>query len=262
MNSDKILKAAMYAGEIMLTSGAETWRVEDTMKRILKSYELKNAETFVTTTGIMASVEKSEEEGSGLTAQVKRIKNRTTHLGKIALINNLSRRIVENKISPDLLHDELCKIDAHVPYPTMVRVFAASISCGCFAYMFGGDVWSSLSSVGVGGCSYFLLLYLGRKNVASILTNLICAALLTLLTLIFTNLNFHGFEYMDKVIIGAIMPLVPGIALTNAIRDILEGDFLSGTGRITDALLVAVAIAAGVGSTLSIWVLLFGGYVL
>ena len=52
---------------------------------------------------------------------------------------------------------------------------------------------------------------------------------------------------MDVVIISSIMPLVPGVAITNAVRDTLQGDYLSGMARILEVFLKAAAIALGVG---------------
>lgn len=67
---------------------------------------------------------------------------------------------------------------------------------------------------------------------------------------------------MEGMIIGSIMPLVPGVAFVNAIRDIADSDFLSGTVRMIDAILVFVYIAIGVGFTLSVYNNMIGGLVL
>ena len=94
---------------------------------------------------------------------------------------------------------------------------------------------------------------------SKIIVNIVGGALITILALIAINLPFlHGLK-MDGMIVGAIMPLVPGIPFTNAIRDIADSDFLSGTVRMIDALLVFVYIAIGVGTTLSIYNNMFGG---
>jgi len=75
-------------------------------------------------------------------------------------------------------------------------------------------------------------------------------------------LNLGLGNNINSIIIGTIMPLVPGISLTNAIRDILEGDFLSGSARILDAILIAVAIATGVGTVMNLWYGAFGGVII
>ena len=64
---------------------------------------------------------------------------------------------------------------------------------------------------------------------------------------------------MDIVIVSAIMPIVPGVAITNAIRDTLQGDYLSGCARILEAFLKAASIALGVGLGMSLFDMLIGG---
>jgi uncharacterized membrane protein YjjP (DUF1212 family) len=41
------------------------------------------------------------------------------------------------------------------------------------------------------------------------------------------------------------MTLVPGVAITNAMRDVIAGDLLAGTMKGVEALLIALALAAG-----------------
>ena len=52
---------------------------------------------------------------------------------------------------------------------------------------------------------------------------------------------------MDTVIVSSLMPLVPGVAITNAVRDTLQGDYISGSARMLEAFLKAASIALGVG---------------
>ena len=54
-------------------------------------------------------------------------------------------------------------------------------------------------------------------------------------------------ENLNFMMIGTIMPLVPGVAFTNSIRDVADGDYISGSVRMLDALLVFFCIAIGVG---------------
>jgi uncharacterized membrane protein YjjP (DUF1212 family) len=67
---------------------------------------------------------------------------------------------------------------------------------------------------------------------------------------------------MDKIVIGAIMPLVPGITFTTSIRDFHNGDYLSGTIHLIDALLTAICIAVGICLPLMIYTYLGGGALL
>lgn len=66
-------------------------------------------------------------------------------------------------------------------------------------------------------------------------------------------------HHLDKVIIGSIIPLVPGVNFTNAIRDIADQDYIAGSVRMLDALLVTFCIALGVGLIITGYHQLAGG---
>ena len=144
MEYGALMEMAVRAGEIMLASGAEVYRVEDTIHRILKHSGIARADVFVVTTGIVATI--ADASLPPLTL-VKRVENRATNLNRIYQVNNVSR--------------EFCSLDV--------------------------------------------------------------------------------------VIISAIMPLVPGVTFTAAIRDTLNGDYSSGVARMAEAVVVALAVASGVG---------------
>ena len=86
--------------------------------------------------------------------------------------------------------------------------------------------------------------------------------MITALALLARQIPFWETLRLEGMISGAIMPLVPGMAFVNAIRDIADSDFLSGTVRMIDALLVFVYIAIGVGITLSLYNNMMGGVIL
>ncbi len=259
MKSEEILKLAVYAGQIMLSNGAETERVEDTMSRILKAYSVKLCETFVTPTGIFVSVECEE---SGVETILKRIKIRSYHLGKVALVNNLSREIVSGSIGVSEALHRLDDIDKTPEYPSHLCVIAGGISCFAFCYLVGGGFAACFASLVTGMIMYSFMITLSKWNKSPVLKNIISGGLISLVALILVNFLPFLSTYFDKIIIGSIMPLVPGIGITNAIRDVLEGDYLSGSSRILDAVLIAVSIASGVGTVIQFWLNTFGGLVI
>ena len=83
------------------------------------------------------------------------------------------------------------------------------------------------------------------------------SVLLTLSALILEKLQL--IHNIDSAIIGSLMLLVPGLAITNAVRDSIGGDLLAGIIRAVEACLIAIAIALGAGVTMSIWIALLGG---
>ena len=107
-----------------------------------------------------------------------------------------------------------------------------------------------------------LVIFAQKHTMSKIIINIVGGGFITILALIASNINFPFAVSLDKVIIGSILPLVPGVAFTNAIRDIANSDFISGTVRIIDALLVFVYIAIGVGTVLSAYTSILGGMAL
>ncbi|MGL5977878.1 MAG: threonine/serine exporter family protein [Erysipelotrichaceae bacterium] len=247
-----LLKTVCYAGQILLESGAETYRVEETMERIAHSFKVTNANSFVTTTGIMFSF---EYEGETFT-KVLRIRNRNIDLHKIDLINDLSRNI-ERNADLDLLHSELERIAIMPKYPTWLLVLFSGISAAGFAMFFQGDVkeWCIAFVLGI-LLRCFMLLFSSYK-INSFFINGLGAGFVALCSLSLYTVGF--LDLYNIVIISTIMLLVPGLAITNAIRDYVAGDLVSGLTRFTEAFLIALSIAVGSGFAFTLWNGFIGG---
>ena len=254
MDPNDALQFAVLAGEIMLSSGAETYRVEDTVLRILSNCNFTQSESFVTTTGLFASVIDQE---AGTITMVKRVKNRTNNYERIVMVNDISRSFAEGKIEVAEAIKSLHEINAKPPYPPFVVILATGTASFACAYIFGGSPFDGAGALFTGIILQLFLLRLRRSHVAGVLIHMLGAALIAFMTLCLLNIGIGN--NLDKMIIGSIMPLVPGVAITNAVRDVLEGDYLSGTARGVDALIVGIAIATGVGTVLKLWIYVFGG---
>ncbi|WP_139141330.1 threonine/serine ThrE exporter family protein, partial [Clostridium acetireducens] len=113
MDINRVIHIAVEAGRIMLENGAETYRVEETIYRICNAYNINEADSFVTPTGIMVSVANNYGQTISL---IKRIKVRTVDLEKISLINDLSRSITIEAITLDSFEENLKKIDNEKKY--------------------------------------------------------------------------------------------------------------------------------------------------
>ena len=247
------IKLAVSAGVTLLASGAETARVEDTMLRLMEKSGLRDCEAFCTTTGVFASAE--DAKGRPVTV-IRRFDLRENNFEKIARINELSRRFVEGKINITQALKNLEYINALRPYPLIVRLLGAAVASACFAYMVGGNIYHALGAFLSAFLMQIPVKLLERHGVVIFLRNILGGAFGAIFALIFVHLGLA--DSIEYIIIGAIMPLLPGVALTNAIRDILDGNMLAGSARIMEAILTAVAIAAGVGAAVSVWLSLGG----
>ena len=245
----------MDAGRILLRNGAEIFRVEETVWHICEHYGVQGLDTFVLSNGIFITADDGEKT---IYAKTKHVPLSGAHLGIVAEVNALSREIVEGKVSVDEAFQRLKEIEQMPRTSKPLQTFASGMGAGSFCYIMGATLIESGIAFCIGVLLHVFLMGVKKYNSSKVIVNILGGAFITVMTL--CAINFLPFPLrMDKLISGAIMPLVPGIAFTNAIRDIADSDILSGTVRMVDAVLVFVYIAVGAGSVLSIYNSLMGG---
>lgn len=254
MYTDDIIHIAAEAGKIILENGGETYRVEQTIAMICKSYGIPRTESFVTPTGIMISITNSENQTISL---IRRINSRTVNLSKVSMINNLSREIATNPMSIVDIRKKIDYINNLPPYSKKKTTFFSACSAGFFTLIFGGNYKDFFVAFIIGALINCLSSFLDKLDVNSFLKNMLGGSLAASIALLATSIGLGS--NMDTIIIGSIMLLVPGIAITNAIRDTIAGDLVSGISRSVEALFIAIAIAAGTSIVFKLWFMLFGG---
>jgi uncharacterized membrane protein YjjP (DUF1212 family) len=244
MDANKILKVSTHAAKIILENGGETHRVEDTVCRICEMYGY-SADCFATLTGIIASL---EDHNGKIISIVVRISKRETNLDKIHKVNNLSRTATEH--NPEEFMELLEKIETEENYSIYMNFLAYAFCAASFSVLFGGnyrDFWGALfigAALNIFACSS------KRVEINKFIINSIGGAICATLGVLFHRIGF--IDNLDKVIIGSLMLLVPGMAITNAVRDIIEGDLIAGIARGAEALLIATSLAVGTGAALSL----------
>lgn len=253
MDMDRLLQVSSYAGQIMLQNGAETYRVEETICRLCLSLGAEKADSFVTPTGIIVSIYKNDKTYTTL----KRVTSRGVDLNKIDKVNTLSRLTESDNITLESFYDSLVEIDRDDRYSTLATLIFSALSAGCFAFLFKGTVKDMISAAIIGFIIQYISMLLSRISVNSFFINSICGAIASALSVALYSLNIAS--QIDKTNIGAIMLLVPGLAITNAARDIIAADYLSGLTKAAEAFLIAVAIAVGSGTVLSFYINVLGG---
>lgn len=252
MDLNKLLKVTTLAGKIMLESGAETYRVEETMTRICSAFGASTADSFVIPTGIIVTVTYNDE----VATLVKRITSRGVDLNRIDKINDLSRKIQTEKMDMCKFNEELISISNSDRYSFLTTLLFSSITAGCFSIMFGGTIKDFIAASIIGAAIKIVSIIFQKLNINEFFVNSVCGGLCSVLAAIFFKINLCS--NLDKTIIGSIMLLVPGLIITNAIRDTIAGDFLSGITKASEAFLIAVSIAVGTGAILSLFINKFG----
>lgn len=238
----RLAETAALAGELMLTSGAETYRAENTMAHILKKGTNARVTTLALTTSIMITIE--DEDSNPLTI-VRRISGGSIKLSRIVRVNEISRNYCDDKISLEEAYEQLLHIPSREYTPAIYNLSTVGIAVG-FTMFFGGSWLEIMAALLTSTVLAFLITLCKRFRVAGFVLNCVSSAGLAFTCIALKNTIFPTID-TDVVIIGSIMPLVPGVAITNAIRDTLQGDYISGCARILEAFLTAVAIAIGVG---------------
>lgn len=245
----RIMDFIMAAGQTLLENGAEVFRVEQTMEIMARSFHLREFHVYVLTNGIFASA------GTAEISEVRNVPTRTTHLGRVAAVNALSREIAQTEMSLDEAELRLAEAQ-RIPFPKDgVQLLSGASGAFCFALIFGSNFTSALVAALAGLLANAYLLFCGRRELPGGFQKITTAALITLVCILGCGLLHTSASH---AIIGSLMILTPGIAFTMGIRDFVQGDYLSGTIRMIDALLIAASIAIGAGLVLSLSTLITG----
>ena len=250
MDYDILLDLATDLGYRLAMSGAETFRVEDSICHIMRAYGIEG-EAFAIPNCLTVSVKTAD--GKPLT-RMRRIGCHGNDLDCVERYSNLSRRICAELPSPETALEWLREIEKTPrSYGTIVTLLGNFLGAGGFAILFGSTFWDSLLS-GLCGLIVGTVGIFTDKLKANLFFRTIIASFLMALAAYFAA-GWQIADNADTIIIGALMILVPGLLFTNAIRDIIHGDTNSGINRIVQVLLIAAAIALG---TAAAWKIVTG----
>ena len=255
----KVLELALEAGRILLSNGAEIFRVEETIWHICNHFKIEQVDAFVLSNGIFLTAYQNGKESF---ARVKHVPLSGTHLGIVTEVNNLSREIVAGHVGVEEAFERLKEIEKMPPKKSWHMILAAGLGCGAFCYLIQPNTPASCAAFAIGSILYIFVLFAAKHKMPKIIVNIIGGGLITVLALIASNIPLPFEIGLDEVIIGSILPLIPGVGFVNAIRDIADSDFISGIVKMLDALLVFVYIAIGVGCVLSFFEHVLGGVLL
>ena len=259
---NKVAELAIETGRIVLESGGETHRVEVMMHNVCAGFGYETNESYVTLTGIFLTIKSDSGE---IVTVIKRVETRSVDLNKISTINKLTQDLMKSNckgkndpkcqpMSYDEFNRRLNVIQTKKQYPGWVKYICGGVTPGFFCLLFGGAWLEFYIAFIMGVVVTIILRYLGKLHLNAFLLNAVGAALIVWIAKM-AGL-YIGYMHTDKIIIGGIMLLVPGLSITNAIRDTMAGDLVAGTARTVEAFFISAAIATGAGSMLKLWSLL------
>lgn len=245
MKAKQVLEIALSAGQILMSNGAEIYRVEETIERICSTYGL-DCECMATPRGVFISIMDGEDEK---VTSLKKIRVKRVDLYRIELVNSFARNMDKNSLTFEEAKKILRDID-NAPYFTfMVRAFAASMTSFVYCLFFNGTIYDSVVSAIIAIWVYAMLERVSKVGFFQFFEFFFSGLIIGVISI--AAQACAPIVNKDNVIIGAIMILIPGVALTNGIKDIIYGDFATGMVKFGEAMLIIIAIGAGIGASLA-----------
>lgn len=247
MNTREIMKIALCAGDILLKSGAETSRVEDTVRRICRCYDVE-CECFVMPTGIFISTIDTNTIEDSISC-MKRVSKHSVDLHRIELVNSFSRYLENHKISYGEAFAKLKEINSTPHFSFRVRLLCAGTTAFAYSLLFKGTVRDGIVAFVICLLMYILKEYISKTGYLQMFESFGCSVIAGIFSILFYKL-IPGLN-LDSIIAGSIMILVPGLVITSGIKDAIHGDMVSCTSRIAEALFVVTSVGAGIALVLT-----------
>lgn len=245
---NQLLRAILDIGEDMQNCGAEISRVEESVNRMCAGYDVERVHTFTITGNMIVSLEL--KDGAVIT-QTRRIRPGAIDFSRLDRLNDLARHICAAAPPVEEVRARYAALGPPRPLPRPAAYAAAALIASAFAVFFGGDLWDALSA-GVLALGIETLMRLPLRRDANPILYVFLVSLLTGLggiALVRLGVGAH----LDQILIGCVMLTIPGVAITNALRDLLSGDTVSGLARLCESLLQAAAIAFGFALAIYLW---------
>ena len=248
INYDQLLDLASELGFRLMSTGAEIYRVEESIQYLLRAYGVETGEVFAIPNCLIVSLTDTNGHAS---TRVRRIPAHGTDISLLESYNEFCRTISQ---SPPPLAEALERMDGiqrrHFVYPLPVLLLAYFVGGGAYSLFFGGNwrdgLCGGLCGIAIGLCLHAMDFLRANSFIRTLVGGAVAAAAALLLV------RLGAGDDLDFITIGALMILVPGIAFTNAMRDVMAGDLTSGVNKVVEALLIATAIALGTGFVLSL----------
>ena len=246
MNNEEImtgveLEIILKAGKILLSSGAEISRTEDTMNYIARAMNFKDLEAYVSNRGIFATAKKVD--GTEIT-RICNVPEVDINLSKIESVNALSRRITQKNITIEEIESELNQIDTMSDYSFFWRLVAYTLGASGFSYAIGSSITDSIIAGIIGLILGVYMCTIKRILSSDVLITILGSILIALLGNLF--IHFELGSNLSVILLGAMIDIVPGVPFVNAIREYSQNNYNTGITLMMGALLTCISMAVGV----------------
>ena len=249
MNEQKLINLIGEIGRLLLKHGAEIYRVEESLLRMCKSYGYLNVEVFALPSYFTLTIEMHDNHTYTLS---KRTQQNRVNLDMVYELNNLVRYVCETCPDYEYLKNRIDDIK-NTPLNMPLVFLGYGLGTGFFATFFGGRLNETIVATFIGFALYFFIWLMEILDINKLFSTLLSSIVLSTLAILSSKLGL--IDNLHATIIGCLMILTPGVAITNSLRDIMGSDYVSGVARMLEALLTATFIAIGVG----IMMIILGG---
>lgn len=241
MNYHRLLHLVITLGAVLLENGAETYRVEESILRIFQGHNMAQVDVFVIPSMLIVTVRPEGTEK--IYTQQKRIRVRGTDLTKIREANDLCRYYCTHDMSLDELEQRIEMI-LHGPiYHQLTKYLGHVLAGSGFSLFFGGSVVDAFCAIFSSLMVKLIFDQMGKLETNTFFTNILASATLTAWAGLMSVSPLQA--NMDTTIIGPMMLLVPGMALTTCMRDIIAGDYISSLVKMLEVIMIGLGVALG-----------------
>lgn len=247
MTCEEILPIAARIGRGLLESGAEAYRVEDSVHHVVEAYDLGACEVFSIPNYL--HIDLIAKDGVPHSNMCRASSLKSVDLEKLNDLNDLCRSIARNKPSAEEIRARLDEIDRTRQYSLPLQMLAYAVGSAGFALFWGGVALDAAAAAVIGCAVAAAMFLMGRLEANLFYKSILASALSALLAVAFVSLGFG--LHRSEIIIGVFMTLLPGVMITNFMREIIVGDWLTGITKLVEALLIATGIALGTGIVLA-----------
>ena len=251
---EKLLDAACKLCRGLLENGGEVYRVEQAIDFFMKAYNIADAQIFAIPATIIATI--PGEDGKPIT-QLERVTSIAQNMDRLQKVNDLCRWVCENTPSPETIAEKLDDIHKSKLYSFVQVMVAYGVASAFFCYFWGGNTGNAIVAFIAGLATEYCLKYMNRAKANVFFSNMVSSMVIAVVAILGMVCGLGNS--IDMIIIGAIMTLVPGVGITNIMRDIISGDVITGTNKIAEVMLIAISIAIGIALPLSAFTNIFGG---
>ena len=240
MNYNKIVQGILDIGESMLISGAENYRIEDSLYRMCRSYGFVKYDVFVIPSNIQITV---ETENGDIITQVRHIDNADIDFDQLDYMNNLCRYVCSHTPDEEELQKKYQEVKNRPPQHPAAKYFAGIMGGTGFAVFFGCNFKDAIVAVIVSLMIVVVGKWLEKREGNLFVYNTILSFLSEVIIVLSVRNGFA--DHPERIMIGIVMLLISGLSTTNGIREILQKDYISGFINIMNSILGAAGIAVG-----------------